>query len=442
MQLLPHQIADAQFLATKQFAGCFSGMGSGKTLTALEGAKRVLKRHQRNQCNVVIAPPIALRMWAREIERHLGEIAVLVATGKSPLHSRGWNVMSYDIAMKRAAELSKLKPVVVIADEAHALKNVKAKRTKILLGSGGLASACHHFWVLTGTPVTRWNDDLYPFLCRADLPGLKTRCGGATVDRFNLRYTITQQRRFPGARWPVTMTVGSRNTTELNEWIYGGKLAVRRELADVWKAMPAITFGQLDVELELTPEARELLKSASTMSDSELAAKAAAQDPALATIVRTIGLAKVPAASTVIADRLEALEAEGTGVLVGCWHLEVIDALVKAIPGAVALDGRTPAKRKAEIEAGFNDGTIKCVIGQIAAMGVSLNLQKGGNNIIVVEENVSPAIMDQFYARLYRMGQERSVHVDTLYGGHKIEAAFSRIASNKRREHSKLNTQE
>ena len=35
-QLLPHQIEDAKFLASKAFAGNFSGMGSGKTLTALE----------------------------------------------------------------------------------------------------------------------------------------------------------------------------------------------------------------------------------------------------------------------------------------------------------------------------------------------------------------------------------------------------------------------
>ena len=46
-ELLPHQIEDAEFLASKAFAGNFSGMGSGKTLTALEAfnkAKRAVGR--------------------------------------------------------------------------------------------------------------------------------------------------------------------------------------------------------------------------------------------------------------------------------------------------------------------------------------------------------------------------------------------------------------
>ena len=42
-QLLPHQIEDAEFLASKSFAGNFSGMGSGKTLTALQAIRLVIR---------------------------------------------------------------------------------------------------------------------------------------------------------------------------------------------------------------------------------------------------------------------------------------------------------------------------------------------------------------------------------------------------------------
>ena len=60
MELMPHQKADAAFLASKPFAGNFSGMGSGKTLTALEAVNLLdLKPNDRI---LIIAPPIALHM--------------------------------------------------------------------------------------------------------------------------------------------------------------------------------------------------------------------------------------------------------------------------------------------------------------------------------------------------------------------------------------------
>jgi len=93
---------------------------------------------------------------------------------------------------------------------------------------------------------------------------------------------------------------------------------------------------------------------------------------------------------------------------------------------------------KSELEAKFNAGELDVLIGQIGAMGVSLNLQRGGNCIIVVEEDWSPAIMDQFYARLHRMGPEKHVHVDTLETETKIDDAIHKISSEKARHHAKL----
>ena len=57
--LLTHQIEDSKFLASRAFAGCFSGMGSGKTLTALAACREV-----QALSVLIIAPPIALDMWA------------------------------------------------------------------------------------------------------------------------------------------------------------------------------------------------------------------------------------------------------------------------------------------------------------------------------------------------------------------------------------------
>jgi SWI/SNF-related matrix-associated actin-dependent regulator of chromatin subfamily A-like protein 1 len=433
--LLPHQIEDAKFLASKAFAGNFSGMGSGKTLTALE-AFRMVRELVTDQV-IVVGPPISLRMWASEFEAFFpNDKAQLVKTGKTKIdHSASALVMSYEIATKRAAELSQFKARALILDEAHACKSVKAKRTKALLGSGGLASSVAHCWFLTGTPITRWNDDLYSFLCRADLEGLRRRCGGTHIDRFNLRYTIVQQRQFPGARYPTKMTVGSRNTDDLNEWLFDGGLAVRRELAEVWAAMPPLTINRLDIGLSMDDELRDILDGFKTQAQIEQAV--AANDEHIATARRKIGEAKVRDASGEIADRVEAGHSP---ILVGAWHTSVIDALVLSLREqglrVLSLDGRTSMSHKQDCQDQFNNRRIDVLVGQIAAMGVSLNLQHGGNRIVVVEEDWSPAIMDQFYARLHRIGQTDHVHVDILQSDDKLSKAVAAISAAKRRSHA------
>ena len=272
---------------------------------------------------------------------------------------------------------------------------------------------------------------------------MKAKLGGLSIERFEIRYTIRQQKQFPGARFPMSMTIGSRNTEELRDILYSGpgRVAVRRELADVWAAMPPITHNRYSIPLSASPEVTAALADLRAMSQHQVEEKLASKDPALSTIRRLIGLGKVAAAVEVIAERASGLTADA--VLVGAWHTEVIDQLCAAVraKGLVCeiLDGRTSMARKSELEAQFNRGQIDVLVGQIGAMGVSLNLQRGGNCIIVVEEDWSPAIMDQFYARLHRMGQEKHVHVDTLESETKIDDAIHKISSEKARHHAKLN---
>jgi SNF2 family DNA or RNA helicase len=443
MILLPHQIEDAAFLASRAFAGCFSGMGSGKTRTALEAARLVGASPL-----VIIAPPIALGMWSREAEAHLVQLSQILKTSTAKIDPAAQIlIMSYEIATKRAGELKELaargpKPTL-ICDESHALKSTTAKRTKAILGSKGVVNWFAHSWMLTGTPATRWNDDLIPFLFRAAPEVMKAKLGGLSIERFQLRYTIRQQKKFAGARYAATMTVGSRNTEELRDILYTGpnRVAVRRELADVWAAMPPITHNRYSVALSSSPELTAALAAIRKLSSAQIQKGIAEQDPALSTARRLIGLGKISGAAEIIADRAEATSG---AVLVGAWHTDVIDGLRSVLCAkglrAEVLDGRTSLTRKAALEAMFNSGDIDVLIGQIGAMGVSLNLQRGGNCIIVVEEDWSPAIMDQFYARLYRMGQEKHVHVDTLEADNKIDEAIHKISAEKARHHGKLNT--
>ena len=450
-ELLPHQIEDAKFLASKSFAGNFSGMGSGKTLTALKACDLVKSWRKYNNV-IIIGPPISLPMWKAEAEANLpGEEgsywptqAQILKTGTTKIDKNAdVIIMSYEIATKRVAELKALKACVLICDESHALKSIKAKRTKAILGRDGLTSYVKHTWLLTGTPVTRWNDDLYSFLCRADLPGVKERCGGDSMERFRLQYCVTQRKHWPGASFPTIVTVGSRNTDKLNEWVFDGGLAVRRDLADVWKAMPPFTSNRLPVSQTRDPELAAMMKMLDRRTLKQIEEALGSNDEHIATMRRWLGLSKVAAAADLIADRIES----GSGpLLVGVWHRDVIDKLVTELQkrdiSQRVIDGRTSAAQKQSAQELFNAKEIDVLLAQIASCGVSLNLQHGGNRIVVVEEDFSPAVMDQFYARLLRMGQEKHVHADILVTDTKLDKAIAQISSRKRSEHGILLKQE
>jgi len=439
MELLPHQITDAKFLAGRRVAGCFNGVGTGKTRTALEALIEAEALRA-----VIVGPPISLRMWANEAADHMECKPQILATGKTEIDPEAdILICSYEIATKRQNELMAWarehldgRRAALICDESHALKSTKAKRTKAILGRGGMVEAFGHSWFLTGSPMTRWADDLIPFLFRAAPQQIKQRIGSLNVDRFNLRYCIVQERKFAGARFPVKMTVGSRNLDELGEIL--AQCATRRTLDDVWEDMPDLTHTRLEVEPKgIAAINREL----DQMTMAEIEQAIADNDENLATIRREMGVSMVPEAADFIWQRADA---EQSAILVGAWHREVIDELAASLSKkklrVAVLDGRTPAARKSELQRQFNEGELDVLVGQIAAMGVSLNLQRGGNAIVVVEEDWSPAVMDQFYGRLHRMGQGKPVHVDTLFVDNKLAKAIHAISMAKRRAHNTTET--
>lgn len=153
---------------------------------------------------------------------------------------------------------------------------------------------------------------------------------------------------------------------------------------------------------------------------------------------RKIGVAKVKHSVSEIVDRVEA------GVrplLVGAIHHDTIDLLVETLRdkdiNVAVIDGRTSAPRRSAAVSAFNAGTIDILVGQIQAMGVSLNLQ-GGSHIICVETTFSPAEQDQFYARCHRLGQKDHVHVDVFEADTKLEKAVRRILATKARGHATM----
>lgn len=415
---LPTQVADAAFLVRQKRACLFSEPGTGKTLTALEAWK------QTGGKLVVIAPPIALRMWQRTIADHCGVNVQRIKTGRDKIDDAAdAYVLSYSMAHK-----FDLKPDVLVLDEADALKTLNAARTAAIFGQNCkmkdcLAEGVQHVWFLTGTPIRRYADDLYPVL-KALFPDLlASKLGITSVDGFRQQFCVTQLRRFH-PRQPATKTViGNKNEDALRSFIYDNDVAVRRTIHDVAAHMPPLTIRTVTVDFDDSEDLK--------IATGE-AVYAEEQDAVMAKARRLLGVAKTGAVADYVLETWRQLTCP---VLVLYWHKDVGTALQERFAAedlvVHKIDGATSADAKQAAETAFNLQECDILLGQIASMGVAINLQQGSHYAIFAERDWSPAAQEQALRRLWRLGQDLHVHVDICEAEHPIDEAVSLVVARK-----------
>lgn len=415
--LLPMQDADAAFLVAGRHRALFSEPGTGKTFTALEAL-----RQSGLWPAVVVGPPIALGMWAHAAQARLGVRAFAAGAGTRPEDvpaSTDLLVTTWTMAQRHADRVRAARALIL--DEADALKNAESDRTVAFFGRrlhlrDCLAENAEQVWCLTGTPVRRYADDLWPWL-RA-LHGQVTATVGKarTLAEFQTRYCVLASRQYHPRQPPRWVTVGNRNMEALHALIYGQRLAVRRRLQDVAPLLPPVTLREVTVEHQHSRDLAEATKAAHGVDPDH---------PLMATARRHLGVAK---ARSVAAHVLRVIEDDRPGpVMVLYWHREVGDALraefdAHGLP-SVTIDGRTRLPDRQRIEAEFNARRHPILLGQIGAMGVSINLQEGSHRAIFAEVDWSPAAQEQALRRVWRLGQRHRVQVDVCLADHSVDDA-------------------
>jgi len=61
------------------------------------------------------------------------------------------------------------------------------------------------------------------------------------------------------------------------------------------------------------------------------------------------------------------------------------------------------------------------------AMGVSWNLQTLSNRIVIAQDHYSPGVIEQFYKRVYRKGQQRTTYLDFLTSNHPLDRVIAKM---------------
>lgn len=203
--LYPFQQAGAHFLITSRHALLGDPMGAGKTIQTIAAAKAT-----RSLPALVICPNSMKRTWGREVQKWWPGVPVYVVEGSAlkrkqifaaaadekavviinwesvRLHSRlaPYGSLALTDQEKQPKELNQIPWRLVVADEAHRMKDPKSKQTRAVWATAHAPTVAFR-WALTGTPLTKAPDTLWPvlhFLNPQEWPG-KT----AFVERYCLK---------------------------------------------------------------------------------------------------------------------------------------------------------------------------------------------------------------------------------------------------------------
>jgi SWI/SNF-related matrix-associated actin-dependent regulator of chromatin subfamily A-like protein 1 len=425
--LFPYQAEGAAFLAKRRKALLADGMGLGKSAQAIVAAQAIEAKKV-----VVICPAIAVPMWVREFPKWAlnNEITPYV--------------VSYDrVRLRQDIRLAieKMRPDVLILDEAHYLKERTSKRTKAIYGQfcrgDGLVAHAKCVWLLTGTPAPNDVSELFPHI-RALWPDMLPAPGN--YDAFLKQYCVTVATPY-GLK-----VVGNKNMTDLRKAL--SMFMLRRKAEDVLKDLPPIVWEDTVLEpIEAAKELEQLENSEEFAVLRDLLKESGEETElpdtvAMATLRRLTGMAKAPAIASMLAEELKGQQYNK--VIVFAHHRDVIEKLHQELRefGCVVITGSTTQSgRAAAIDRFQDDPNCRVFIGQIQACATAITLH-AAHHVVFAEASWTPSDNVQAAKRAHRIGQNRPVIVRMIGLAGSIDEAVTAVLARKSRLISEVLEQE
>ena len=375
MNLYPHQTKAIEWLGQRPKAILALDMGLGKTcVSALDLVVPAL----------VVCPASLKLNWQRELNMWRPELSVqVIKSPKDVPNNSDVTVINYDILQK--VDLPRANTLIV--DEAHYIKNWKAKRTKVLTH---LIKATANVSLLTGTPVVNRPIELWTLLYSIGA----TKLG---YFEFGMRYCAGWK-----TPWDTYDFSGSSRQAELVKILEPFMLRMTKvECID----LPPKTYRI--IELDLPVDKRE-----KAFDQNQIDKPDSIPFEAISDIMKLNAERKLPDAITYIKDCLE----QTNKVVVFAHHIHIIDQLMDALKdyGPVKVTGSVKNEDRQKAVDIFQTNTAcRVFVGNIKAAGVGLTLT-AASHVIFVEAPWSPSALQQAADRCHRISQKDNVTVDLL----------------------------
>jgi SWI/SNF-related matrix-associated actin-dependent regulator 1 of chromatin subfamily A len=385
VKLFPYQLEGAEFLASRRRAALYDDIGLGKTAQAchackLIGAKRVL----------VVCPASLKLNWHKEWAK-FGDPSVIPT------------VVSYNFMR----EITKVRNVwdVVIADESQHLAKPSAKQTINFIKV--VATRARRIWILSASPAVKSAADYHPQLSLM-LPG-RMRSYGEFKKHF------CNERTIGWGKYRRIDVSGFRNTDLLNSIIK--KVALRRMKEEVLHDLPSKRFSTFWVDIPIID-----------IDEDEVDASVAKGKPTESIIppIRELGLDKAKEATEYIRSFNEPL-------VIWTWFRDTADYLGDVVLDGVKfgyVTGRETTKKKQAVTDKFQAGKLDVIVANIAAGGTGHTWTRAATTLFI-ELPFSPALYEQSWGRIYRIGTKRPVNIISVLAENSLDERLLTILKGK-----------
>ena len=436
-ELRPYQVAGFEWLARQAEWGagaCLADdMGLGKTIQTLA---LLLLRAQDGPA-LVVAPTSVLPNWLAEGRRFAPSLAVKTYTGAAAARAALLEevgafdlvLTTYGVLQNDIEQLAARTWHTVVLDEAQAIKNPNAQRSK-----AAKRLQADFRVITTGTPVQNNLLDLHSLFGFA-VPGLL-----GPLRQFHARFALPIER--DGS------PVAQKRLKRLVD-----PFVLRRLKTDVLDDLPSRT--EITLHVKMSEAEVSLYEALRQRALDELASEAGGgQMRMLAHLTRLrlaccnpklvldaadappdLPLAETSAKLATFAATLEDLLANRHKVLVFSQfvrHLRLIEEHLREVGVAYQyLDGATPVKERATRIAAFQAGEGDVFLISLTAGGVGLNLT-AADYVIHMDPWWNPAVEDQASDRAHRIGQTRPVTIYRLVTEGTIEEQIVELHHRKR----------
>lgn len=396
-------------------------MGLGKTLQVIAVFLNEVNNGRKN--NLVICPSTLMENWRREIHKFAPSLKPVVHHGArrtgmpSELRDNEVVITTYETVVRDEPLFKAIQWGVVVLDEAQAIKNPEAERTRVVKSLQRRSS-----FAVTGTPVENSLEDLWSLLDFA-LPGFL-----GTLSEFQARYTDDRD----------SAEALRRLTTPL---------ILRRRVAEVANDLPEKIFIETPLALnEAEAMDYEEVRKRSIERNPGAPQFSALQNlrmycchPNLRSITELLQgrrmeeFGKLERLREIIAE----ISAAGEKLLIFTSYTEMSDRLSEFIAARFncpiwAINGEIPIQERQAIIDKFSatSGLAALVINPRAG-GSGLNIT-AANHVVMYNPEWNPALEMQSIARAYRRGQTRPVTVHYLYYANTVEESMIETSRAKR----------
>jgi SWI/SNF-related matrix-associated actin-dependent regulator 1 of chromatin subfamily A len=403
LEYLPYQKAGIEFAVYNPFIHTLIGdePGLGKTVQAI-GVTNL-----RPGFPILIICPASLMMnWKVHFERwSMKKLSYqLINTGRDELSDVDCYIISFNLFSNKILfdKFSRKSFYYLIVDEAHKLKNPKAKRTKAVFGGGkvkGVLKKVRHVLALTGTPSPNRPIELYGIITAL--------CPVALMKGDTLMSEETYGFKYCGGHYDSAGRPDFRGASNLKDLSnrLRSTFMIRRLKKNVLKDLPrknvVITYLNSD------PDCDRLVES---MNQFDYKAIVGGNIPVsyegLSEMRRELGEKIAPIAADYIREQLDGGHKK---IVVFAHHKDCIDILEEELKefGLVKIDGSTPkGSRQGLVDIFQADINTRIFLGSSAAHeGLTLT---ASSYVINVEPSWTPGNNDQAFDRIHRIGQDYS----------------------------------